>query len=124
MLNENGYTKSEPRPWRLFFAPGAPLVLPYVNEENVKDVNSHERSEHTNKTRVPTTTESQKLANLNQDLRREVLTEQLRVLYQTKDLPTKRYRISNYMSRVWKDIRERDVTTSPQAFGRKYASAT
>ncbi|EYB86176.1 hypothetical protein Y032_0283g1298 [Ancylostoma ceylanicum] len=40
ILNENGYTKSEPRSWRPFFASGGvPLVLPYVNEENAKDVN-------------------------------------------------------------------------------------
>ncbi|EYC25072.1 hypothetical protein Y032_0012g1686 [Ancylostoma ceylanicum] len=40
ILDENGYTKSEPRSWRPFFAPGGvPLVLPYVNEENAKDVN-------------------------------------------------------------------------------------
>ncbi|EYC20686.1 hypothetical protein Y032_0021g367 [Ancylostoma ceylanicum] len=40
ILEENGYTKSEPTSWRPFFVPGGiPLVLPYVNEQNAKDVN-------------------------------------------------------------------------------------
>ncbi|EYC31466.1 hypothetical protein Y032_0004g2168 [Ancylostoma ceylanicum] len=120
ILNENGYAKSEPRSWRPLFVPGGiPLVLPYVNEENAKDVNQIVRA-----------------ANLP-----------IKLVFQPspdlKSLPTstricvekcgrnncmycieQKIRIPDHMSRVWREIRGRDVTTSPQAFGRTHASAT